>query len=59
MVSANTNNTVLELSRSETNTKDISNDNNKDNNTKSREWDVANDIENKSYIGAKETIASD
>ena len=54
MVSGNTNNTVLELSRSESNTKDISNNNNKDNNTKLREWDDTNDIENKSDDGVRE-----
>ena len=37
MVSVDTNNMVFELSESVTNTKDISNDNNKDNNAKSKE----------------------
>ena len=58
MASIDTNNMVLELSRSATNTKDVSNNNNKDNNAKSKERDDTNDIENKSNNSAKEIMAS-
>ena len=56
MVSVDNNNTILELNRSATNVKDLSNHNNEDNNAKSKERDDTNDIENKSNDGAKETM---
>ena len=59
MASVNTNNTVLELSRSANNAKDVSNDNNEDNNAKSKEREDTNDIaEKKSKDSAKETMTS-
>ena len=57
MASVDTNNTVLELSESPTNTKDASNDNNKDNNAKSKERDNTNDIGNKNNDGTEEIMA--
>ena len=58
MASGDTNSTVLELSRSVTDAKDVSNDNREDNNTKPKERDDTNDIENRSNDGAKETMLS-
>ena len=58
MASVDTNNMVLELSRSATNAKDLSSDNNEDNNAKSKERDHTNNIKNKSNDGAKEAMAS-
>ena len=58
MASVDTNATVLELSKSATSTKDVSNDNNEDNNAKLKERDNTNDIENKNNNGAKKSMAS-
>ena len=55
MLSVDTNNIVLRLSRSASNTKDVSSDNNEDNNAESKERENTHDIENKSNDGAKET----